>query len=312
MTKERSPTLDWIVYALMRVVVSLIQALPFALACRLGEFIGWLGYRVDKRHRNVALENLRHAFPGQFSEDELLQLVQKVFQHFGLLLIEILFLPRRVNIQNWRRHFQFRTEEDVRRFLDMALSGRPVLLATGHFGNWELSGFVLGLLGVPLYAIARPLDNPYVDDYLRRLREFHGQKILAKQGDFEHIQEVLTKGGILGTLADQDAGQRGLFVEFFHRPASTHKALALLALEHKVPIVVLASVRTDGPLVYRALVEDVILPEEYEGRPDAIKAITQRYSTALEQLIRQYPEQYFWLHRRWKHQPIAKGKKKAA
>ncbi|MCI0378310.1 MAG: lysophospholipid acyltransferase family protein [Gemmataceae bacterium] len=312
MAKERSPTLDWIVYALMRVVVSLIQAIPFALACRLGGFIGWLGFHLDKRHRNVALENLRHAFPGQFTDAELLRLVRKVFQHFGLLLIEILFLPRRVNIQNWRRHLQFRTEEDVRRFLDLALSGRPVLLATGHFGNWELSSFVLGLLGVPLYAIARPLDNPYVDDYLRRLREYHGQKILAKQGDFEHIQEVLTKGGILGTLADQDAGQRGLFVEFFHRPASTHKALALLALEHNVPIVVLAAVRTDGPLVYRALVEDVILPEEYDGRPDAIKAITQRYSTALEHMIRQYPDQYFWLHRRWKHQPLAKGKKRAA
>jgi KDO2-lipid IV(A) lauroyltransferase len=122
----------------------------------------------------------------------------------------------------------------------------------------------------------------------------------------------LKSGGLLGTLADQDAGQRGLYVNFFNRPASTHKAVAILALEHRVPILVFGTVRLDRPMHYQVIIEDAIFPEEYEARSDAIKAITQRYTTALENLVRQYPEQYFWLHRRWKHQPAVRARKQAA
>jgi len=174
-------------------------------------------------------------------------------------------------------------------------------VVTGHFGNWEMAGYCLGLLGFPTHAIARPLDNPFLDDFVRRFREATGQKILAKHGDFARIQGVLDKGGVLATLGDQDAGQRGLFVEFFGRPASTHKAVALLALEHQVPMMVTGTARKEG--VYHVVVADVIFPEEYEGRPNAVKGLTQRFSTALEGLVRRHPEQYFWLHRRWKHQP---------
>src|SRR5208282_4553765 len=99
--------------------------------------------------------------------------------------------------------------------------------------------YVLGLLGVKSYAVARPLDNPYLEDFLRRFRERTGQKLLAKRGDFEQMQTILGKGGIIATLGDQDAGQRGLFVDFFGRPASTHKAMAVLALEYNVPILVI-------------------------------------------------------------------------
>jgi KDO2-lipid IV(A) lauroyltransferase len=100
-------------------------------------------------------------------------------------------------------------------------------------------------------------------------------------------------------------------VDFFGRPASTHKAIALLSLEHRVPLAVIGVCRVGEPLRYRLLLEDLIRPEEYEGRPDAVRAITQRFTAALERVIRQAPEQYFWLHRRWKHEP-AKGRRKAA
>src|SRR5258706_16456245 len=98
---------------------------------------------------------------------------------------------------------------------EVLLSGRPVLFVTGHFGNWEVAGMAFGLVGFRSHAIARPLDNPYVDDLLRSFRERTGQKLLAKQGDFANIEALLKSGGILATLADQDAGPRGLFVDFF-------------------------------------------------------------------------------------------------
>jgi KDO2-lipid IV(A) lauroyltransferase len=201
---------------------------------------------------------------------------------------------------------------DDHRVVDLVLSGRPLLLVTGHFGNWEIGGYVLGLVGLTTHAVARPLDNPYLDDFLRRFREHTGQKLLAKHGDFDQMQGLLARGGVLATLGDQDAGQRGLFVDFFGRPASTHKAIALLALEYQVPILVSCAVRVREPLGYQILTEDVIYPEEYAGRPDGVKAITERFTLGLERLVRRYPEQYFWLHNRWKHKPKEKKARQAA
>ena len=105
-------------------------------------------------------------------------------------------------------------------------------------------------------------------------------------------------------LADQDAGQRGLFVDFFGRPASTHKAIALLAIEHQAPVVVGVARRVGPGFRYEIRCADVIEPDEFTGTADDARLLTQRYTSALEELIRQDPTQYLWLHRRWKHQPL--------
>jgi KDO2-lipid IV(A) lauroyltransferase len=230
-----------------------------------------------------------------------------VYSHFCTLLAELFQLPRRMHLHNWKRHAEL---VGGRPLLATLLSGRSVLIVTGHLGNWELAGYVLGLVGFRTFAIARTLDNPYLDDLLRGMRERTGQKILAKKGDFDDIQGALATGGILATLADQDAGDRGLFVDFFGRPASTHKAIALLALEHHVTILVVGVPRIRRK--YQVLVADLIDPADYADRPDAVKALTQRYTSALEQVIRLAPEQYFWLHRRWKHQPRPSSSRRVA
>jgi len=307
--KERSLIADYAVYLVVRLLVCFIQTLSWRLAERFAGLLAWLAYRVDHRHRLVALENLRHAFPGRYSEAELDALVRATYRHFARLLVEIILTPRKLHVRNWKQHVEI---VDDQRIVDRLLSGRPLLIVTGHFGNWEIAGYVLGLVGFTTYAIARPLDNAFLDRFLRRFREYTGQKILAKHGDFEQMQDVLAKGGVLATLGDQDAGQRGLFVSFFGRPASTHKAIALLALEYQVPIAVSCTPRVGEPLRYHIVTEEVIFPEEYAGRPDAVKAITQRFTDALERLIRRYPEQYFWLHNRWKHQPARRARRAAA
>jgi KDO2-lipid IV(A) lauroyltransferase len=308
MAKSRSLVSDYLVYLAVRLVVCLIQMLPYRDACTFARGLAWLIYHVDGRHRPVAADNLRHAFPGQFSEAEIDRQVRAVYRHFCVLLIDIITVPRRLHPNNWRRHITI----DQRRWVDLLLSGRPVLLVGGHFGNWEVAGYALGLLGFTTHAIARPLDNVLLDDYLRSFRERTGQKILAKKGDFDEMQALLASGGVLGTLADQDAGQRGLFVDFFGRPASTHKAVALLALEYRVVLVVGGMPKVGEDLRYDVEIEDVIFPEEYESRLDAVRAITQRFTSGLERVVRRHPTQYFWLHRRWKHQPQPRKGKKAA
>jgi KDO2-lipid IV(A) lauroyltransferase len=315
MSKERSKVADFAVYLVVRFLVCILQALSFRAACGLANILAWLVYHVDRRHRLVALDNLRHAF-GEGDEAERDRLVRDIYRHFCTMLMEIIHLPRMLHPQNWKQHMSIVNHRPI---VDVLLSDRPIMIVSGHFGNWELGSYIFALFGFRTHGVARTLDNPYVDAFLRRFRQNTGQKILDKSRDYARIQQVLASKGFLMTLGDQDAGQRGLFVNFFDRPASTHKAIALMALEYNVPMIVMVSPR--APLSgapgsdnwrYEAEAADIIFPEDYKDRPDAVTAMTQRFNTALERTIRRHPEQYFWLHRRWKHQPKAKKAKQAA
>jgi KDO2-lipid IV(A) lauroyltransferase len=303
MSKPRSAFSQYCVYLVIRVVVAVIQALPFSWCDAIADGLSWLLYKVNRRHRNVARDNLRNAFGNQLAAPDLEFTVKQVYRHFARMLLEILHAPRRLRPHNWRRHIELVGGRDL---VGCLLSDRPLLIVTGHFGNWEIAGYALGLLGFRTYAIARTLDNPYVEKFLRQFRERTGQKLLAKKGDFDQMQEILEAGGVIATLADQDAGQRGLYVDFFGRPASTHKAIALMALEYQVPLVVVTVPNLGKPLNYSIRLQELIRPEDFANRPNAVKTLTERFTSALERGIRQAPEQYFWLHRRWKHQPAPK------
>jgi Kdo2-lipid IVA lauroyltransferase/acyltransferase len=310
MSKPRSATADFCVYFVVRMILCVVQMLTLPASRRLADLLAWLAYHLDRRHRLVADDNLRLSFADQYDARARDQMVRGVYRHFCSLIVEIAHLPRKLHTDTWHRHM---TLENGAAIVEGLLSGRPLLLVTGHFGNWEMGGYLLGLLGFSTHAIARKLDNPYLNGFLlHRFRQRTGQQILYKDGDFERIQAVLAGGGAIATLGDQDAGARGQFVDFFGRPASTHKAIALLALEYNATIVVIGSPRIGELMRYKITAEDVIRPEEYANRPDAVRAITQRFTAALERLARRAPEQYFWLHRRWKHEPPVRKSKKAA
>jgi KDO2-lipid IV(A) lauroyltransferase len=318
MAKPRNRAADLGVYLVIRVVVCVVQAVPPHVAFWVADQIAWLLYRFVPSRRRVALENLFAAYPELAADpDRADRLVRVMYRHFVRAAVEGLLLSRKLHLTNWR---SFVDLYPAVRLPAAMFSDRATLLVTGHFGNWEMAGYVMGAMGFKTYAIARVLDNPHLERFVLRLRQSTGQTIIAKKDDFDRLTAVLRAGGKVGTLADQDAGPRGLFVEFFGRPASTHKAVALMAIEFDALLVVMGVPRVDratrpaGPPVpgmesvfYAAEVEDVIDPREYAETPDAVKAITRRYTAALERLIRRHPEQYFWLHRRWKHQPKAKA-----
>ena len=302
MTKPRKPAVDLAVYLAVRIAVCVVQALPAAWAFAFAELLARAAYRVNRRHREVAADNLRHAFPDR-PPAAIDRLVRECYRHFAILVVELALIPRKLRIHNWR-HFAALVHGD--RVLAGLLAGRPLLIVTAHFGNWEMAGYVLGAVGFRTYAIARVLDNPHLEQFLKQFRQATGQTIIAKKDDFDRLTGVLTGGGKVATLGDQDAGPRGVFVSFFNRPASAHKAVALMAIEFNAPLVIVGVPRVVGPLDYRIIAEEVIDPQDFASRPDAIRAITQRYHDALERLIRRHPEQYFWLHRRWKTQPAAR------
>jgi KDO2-lipid IV(A) lauroyltransferase len=304
--KPRQPAADLAVYLAVRLIVCVIQALPPAVAFKLAGVLEWVAYRVDRRHREVAADNLRHAFPELAADPARTdRLVRATYRHFLLVAVEMILAPRKMHVVSWRRYV---TMYPATRVIAPMFSDRPVLLVTAHFGNWEMAGRLIGLFGVKSYAIARVLDNPHLERFVKRFRQGTGQTVIAKKDDFGRLTAVLGGGGKVATLADQDAGPRGVFVDFFGRPASTHKAVALMAAEFDAPLVVFGVPRVAEPMFYAMECEDVIDPREYAGRTDAVRAMTQRYTAALERLIRRHPEQYFWLHRRWKHQPAKRAK----
>ncbi len=217
--------------------------------------------------------------------------------------MEMLHIPRKLHPNTWRDRITLVGHEKV---LDRLLKGGPLIMLTGHFGNWEMAGYLFGVFGFPPNSVARALDNPYLDRYLKSFRERTGQKMIAKKGGYDEMLEVLRTGGVLSFLADQDAGERGMFVDFFGRPASTHKAIALMAIEHHAPVVVGYARRIGPGFRYEVGCTELFEPEEWTGTADDARLLTQRYTSALEAIIRKDPEQYLWLHRRWKHQPKPK------
>ena len=311
MARQRSVVADYAVYLVIRVLVCIVQGLSWDLALALARGLAWLAYRLDRRHRIVALDNLRHAF-GERTPSELDRLARRSYLHLTTMVVEMIRLPRVLhphNIYDYIRHIGPDNLDQCRRLLALK---RPRLVLTGHFGNWEVLSYAAGMAGFRGAIVARRLDNPFLDRYLARFRKKTGMQLLDKSSDYSRILAMLADDAPLGIVCDQDAGPRGLFVDFFGRPASTFKSIALLSLEYAAPIAVLGAARAGTPLRYHVYLEDIIYPEDYTNDPDAPRAITQRYTAALERMVHRHPEQYFWLHRRWKHQPQPRGKRKAA
>jgi KDO2-lipid IV(A) lauroyltransferase len=300
MKRRRRPAIDYLVYLAVRATVAIAQAMSVEQSYAFARLLAAVLYRVDRRHRVVGMENLHAAFGDRYTEAERDAIVRGVYRHFCMMVMELLHIPRKLRRSTWNERITLVGHEKV---IDRLLKGGPVVMLTGHFGNWEMAGYLFGVFGFPPYSVARTLDNPYLDRFLRSFRERTGQKMIPKTGGYDQMLHVLRTGGVLSFLADQDAGQNGLYVEFFGRPASTHKAIALLAIEHNAPVVVGYARRVGPGFHYEVGCPEIIEPTEWTGTADDARLLTQRYTSALEQIIRRDPEQYLWLHRRWKHQP---------
>jgi KDO2-lipid IV(A) lauroyltransferase len=303
MARTRNRALDYLAYLAVRLVVGFAQILSVEQSYLFADGLAALLYRVDKRHRKVALENLELAFGAEMTAEDRDRTIREVYRHFCRMLMEILHIPRKLHLETWRNRIELR---NYRPTLECLFEGGPVIMLSGHFGNWEMAGYLFGVFGFPPHSVARTLDNPHLERFLRSFRERTGQKLIPKKGGYDEMLDVLKRGGVLSFLADQDAGERGMFVDFFGRPASTHKAIALLAIEHKAPVVVGYARRIGPGFRYEVGCEELILPSEWTGTADDARLLTQRYTSALERIIRRDPEQYLWLHRRWKHKPKAK------
>lgn len=304
-------------YLAFRSAVCFVEALPLRASIAVAEFLATVLHSVVPRkwtRYDVARENIRAAFGDRYCNAQIDQIILRMWRHLFRLVAEMILLPRKLRLDNVVAAVSFRNKPDVVRAL---CSGRPVIILSGHFGNWEMAAAIFGLFGFRMGIVGRELDNPYINDWFLRFRKHTGHRPISKNGGGGKMVALLERGGSLAMLGDQDAGSSGLFVDFFGRPASTFKSIALLAMECQALICVGYARRLENETLpggwprFELGCDEVIDVLEFDSA-NAVREITQRYTSALERVVRRAPEQYFWVHRRWKSVPRVRTRRKAA
>jgi len=298
----------WLQYVAIRVVIFLFHVFPVNRNLETARLLGRIWWHVMPRHRERARQHLRLAYGDSLSPAEIDRIARRSMQQLVMLVVEMIFTPRLINEWTWSRYVRVGDLGDALRVL---LAGKGAILITGHYGNWELTGHLLVVYGFDVVAVMRPLDNAYLNRYVVENRRSAGLELLDKKGATRAAEEVLRRGGALGFIADQNAGRKGMFVDFFGRKASTYKSIGLLAMQARVPIIVGYARRVSDRLEYELGVQRIIHPHEWEDQPDPLRWITQEYTAAIEAFVRDDPGQYLWIHRRWKSRPRNEQRAKA-
>lgn len=285
-------------YILLRSFSFCLLVLSLENALKVGRFLGRLAYRLAKKYRVRGYHHLDMVYQARRTPQEIKRLLIKVFEHFGMVLAEIVFFPRKITLQTYPNYVKV---EGLHFFQEALSRGKGLIFMGAHLGNWELTGYLLGMFGYSLTSLARFMPNPLVDQYINYFREYRGQRIIDRAGALKEMMRVLKNNQGLGILADQDAREAGVFVEFMGRPASTIRAPALLKVRLGSPIIQFHCYRSyPNKFQYKFIIDPPLeITPSNEPESDIVK-LTQSFTARIESVIREHPEQWLWLHRRWK------------
>lgn len=294
MKKKHGTFRIWCEYGIARLLAGVLTVLPLFLAVRVGRMLTWTLSRCDVRHRRYAEAAIATHLP--CSKAEATVIARKMYQHLGTMVAEF---PRHRTI----------TEENIDTLVDwgdiasliepVRAEGKGIIFVTGHFGNWEATGHAYSIKKYIRGSVARPLDNPLLDTWITRMRESRGQTIWAKQGAMRSAMRTLRQGGAFGILVDQNGGDGGADSTFFGERCSSMPAPADLALRTDAVIIPAGLVRT-SPMHFRAVWRDPIRVRPDQPYDEERTRLVQACNDALESIIREAPEQWLWMHRRWR------------
>ena len=309
MARKKSATRIWLEYIPVRVLFAILGMLPRAMALRVGESIGHLAYLLAGGLRRVAHRNLEIAFPEKTAEERK-AIARGSFENLGRLLGELTQFPRATRESLAEAiEFEFESEESKasaeRTWYDEERSkGRGMLLLGPHLGNWEIGVFAYSALRDELNYLARPLDNPLIEEFTVRLRTRFGNRPIDKNSSVLKVMEILRGGGILGVLPDVNVlGRDGVFVPFFGTLASTTSGVAMIAARTNAIIVPMYCVWDRKKKKYRVQYGKMIEHVNTGKRHDDVAATTAAFTAEMEKFIRAYPDQWLWIHKRWKTRP---------
>ncbi len=284
-------------YALFQIAGFFLRLLPFRtvqhLGAAAGQFVGvTLGYR-----RAVTLDNLRNAFP-EWDQAKLDAVVRGSFRSVGISLFEFMYLPK-MSAADVNEVCLVTNAELVRKAYSC---GRGALMLTAHFGNWELlAQAFFTSTGIPLHIIVKPQANKLVDEKINRWRTRLGNGVVSMDSIREMLR-LLRENKAVGIVADQTAAKESISVPFFGRDVPTYEGPAVLSLKTDTPLIAGFAVRQENG-TYEAWFEEVPSSDLSEFTPQHVAELTRRHVALTESVIRQHPEQWMWMHKRWKHVP---------
>ena len=282
-------------YAGLRVLMSLTRRLAPARASQVGDVLGALVFHVTGMRKKLVMEHMVRVFGMTRDSEALRALSRSVYRQLGRTAVEHarLLAGRTADL---RDRLAVSGEDHI---VQARKGGRGVILITGHFGYWELLGATVAMLGYPITVVAKKLHNPAVDRLVHARRERLGMAVATMDKAPAAVFRALRRNECIGLLADQDAGAGGVFVDFLGRRASTYQGPALFSLRTGAPIVPCFIIRS-GPERHRVCFETPIEAIPTGDEPADIARITQAYTDVLARYIMDYPDHWFWVHRRWK------------
>ncbi len=275
-----------------------IYLLPVKIALLIGEWLGEMMYRLMNHRRAIGQKNLTIAFGHDISDLEKERILRSTFRNFGKLFVEVLHFPRMGNNYICKKVSILGKDN----YIEAQNSGKGVLVLAAHFGNWEMASYAQSMVDAPINIVARPLDNPFLNGVVTKLRTMHGNKLLSTKDGLKQIIKALKNRETVAILMDQNTVRdQGIFVNFFGEPACTIPVIAVLALRYDVPVIPAFLVRTGYDTHTMHIEPEISILRTREALKD-IRLNTANFNKIIEKFIRKYPEQWFWIHNRWKTQ----------
>jgi KDO2-lipid IV(A) lauroyltransferase len=262
-----------------------------------GRIIGGIIFYCWKTRRNIALENLTYSFPEK-TKIEIKNIAKGSFESIVITFLEF-FAFNCFNTNKLKKNIDF--DEGLELINSAKSENKGMLFVSGHFGNWELIAYSVGIFTkLPITIVVKPQTNEIIDRKLNKIRTSKGNKIVSMYNAARTIIIEIRSGNIIALLVDQSATEKNnVFVDFFGRPASTFKVVAELALRYRIPLIMGFAIRQPNGK-YKAKITQIDY-SDLDFSQENILELTKRHTKYLENTIRQYPEQWAWMHKRWKH-----------
>lgn len=289
---------NFLEYVLLSPLRLIITALPFRTVQYVGKKFGAFVFRFLPIRKDLVMKNLRASFPEK-NDIEIRSIALKNYENIFATFFETFWIPR-MNEQNIAAVVSI-PDHEIKKIDDIIGRGKGLIVLSGHITNWELAAMAVGFLTHhPLQIVIKKQHNPYFDRMMNSIRTTFNNTIVDMDKAPREVIKRLRNKEAVAMLADQSGPEEGLFVNFFGRPTSTHVGPAVFCLRTGCPIVMTYGVRTpDGN--FDIWFEEVPTDDLTGSDDDKIRTITERHVVLLEKFVRQYPDQWLWMHKRWKH-----------